>query len=95
MSHGSLQMEDGLNQSRGGQILPLQEENLQNLFIKEPKSSSQGREAEITDNYLFKKPDDENAPRDSGRQVKPFDAKGPALGEKEQLSFGAQRMSDR
>ena len=65
LSRMSQQMEDEMNQSKGGLILPLQEENLQDLFIKEPKSSGRGDEArDISDNYLFKKPDDGNLGRD-------------------------------
>lgn len=54
LSYASQQMDDEVNQSKAGQLLPLQEENLQNQFIKEPKSSAKSKESpEITDNYLF------------------------------------------
>lgn len=92
LSRASQQMEEELNQSKGGQIMPLQEENLQSLFIKEPKSSSRGNEErDITDNYLFKKPVDDNLEGEMDQQVKPFDTKAPAPGGKEHLSFGKQR----
>ena len=88
-------MEDEVNQSKAGQVLPLQEENLQNQFIREPKSSAQSKESpEITDNYLFQQRANESVSRDLEQSVKPFDARGPASGEKEHLSFGDQRMSN-
>ena len=58
-------MDEEVNQSKGGQILPLQEQNLQNQFIKEPKSSSKSKESpEITDNYLFQQRENESVSRD-------------------------------